>query len=96
MPLWLNRLRSKKLMDAVMPYNDFPILLETWRSCLNDDFDLYNLSGMADSITSYLVGVQERLKQAELDKAAAHAMAVMGISGEMAAKNAPGDRKSVV
>lgn len=42
-PLWLNRLRSKKLMDAIARYPDFPILLETWRECFQDAFDLENL-----------------------------------------------------
>lgn len=50
MPLWLNRVRSKKLMEAVMQFPDFPILLETWRTCLNDDFDLENLKRMLDEI----------------------------------------------
>ena len=43
LPLWLNRLRSKKLMDGVLGYPDFPILLETWRTCLQDEFDLSSL-----------------------------------------------------
>ena len=30
-------------MDAVLTYPDFPILLETWRTCLQDEFDLENL-----------------------------------------------------
>lgn len=40
MPLWLNRLRSKKLIEAVSNYDDFPVLLETWRECLNHDFEI--------------------------------------------------------
>ena len=40
MPLWLNRLRSKKLLEAVSQYDDFPIVLETWRTCLQDEFDV--------------------------------------------------------
>ncbi|RJR43177.1 MAG: DEAD/DEAH box helicase [Desulfobacteraceae bacterium] len=40
MPLWLSRLRSQKLLDSVLPYEDFPILLEAWRTCLRDEFDL--------------------------------------------------------
>jgi ATP-dependent Lhr-like helicase len=40
MPLWLNRLRSQRLLDAVLKYEDFPILLESWRTCLRDEFDL--------------------------------------------------------
>ena len=43
LPLWVSRLRSQKLLQAVEKYPDFPILLETWRSCLNDGFDLPHL-----------------------------------------------------
>ncbi len=52
MPLWMNRLRSKKLMEAVMDANDFPILLETWRTCLRDEFDLDNLKMLLDELSS--------------------------------------------
>jgi len=50
MPLWLNRLRSKKLLASVLRYRDFPILLETWRSCLQDEFDLENLKRLLEEI----------------------------------------------
>lgn len=43
MPLWMSRLRSQKLLDAVHRYDDFPILLEAWRTCLQDEFDLEGL-----------------------------------------------------
>ncbi len=43
MPLWMSRLRSQKLFNAVRQYDDFPILLETWRTCLQDEFDLASL-----------------------------------------------------
>ncbi|MDC7224851.1 MAG: DEAD/DEAH box helicase [Spirochaetales bacterium] len=49
-PLWLTRLRSKKLLQAVSRYEDFPILTETWRSCLKDDFDLISLTDRLDEI----------------------------------------------
>jgi ATP-dependent Lhr-like helicase len=39
-PLWVNRLRSKKILEAVRKYGDFPVVLETWKSCLSDGFDL--------------------------------------------------------
>ncbi|MEM7351559.1 MAG: DEAD/DEAH box helicase [Acidobacteriota bacterium] len=42
-PLWMHRQRSKKLLEAVSPYGDFPVLVETWRTCLQDEFDLDNL-----------------------------------------------------
>jgi ATP-dependent Lhr-like helicase len=43
MPLWLSRLRSHRLLEAVMRYEDFPIVLETWRTCIQDEFDLQGL-----------------------------------------------------
>ena len=49
-PLWMHRLRSKELMDAIARFDDFPILLETWRSCLNDEFDLETLRQKLDAI----------------------------------------------
>jgi ATP-dependent Lhr-like helicase len=64
LPLWLNRLRAKKLMDAVLPYPDFPILLETWRTCLQDEFDLENLKRLLDEIASGRIRVTEATTKA--------------------------------
>lgn len=43
-PLWLTRLKSKKLFSAVKKYEDFPITVETWRTCLRDEFDIPSLA----------------------------------------------------
>ena len=40
MPLWMTRMHAKKLMTTVKEYADFPVLLETYRTCLVDEFDL--------------------------------------------------------
>ncbi len=58
-PLWLTRLRSKKLLQAVSRYEDFPILTETWRSCLRDDFDLQSLVLVLDEIREGKIKVSE-------------------------------------
>jgi ATP-dependent Lhr-like helicase len=42
-PLWLQRLRAADLLQAIKKYPDFPILVETYRSCLQDIFDLNGL-----------------------------------------------------
>jgi len=42
-PLWLNRQRAKKMLASVSRYEDFPILVETWRTCIQDEFDLESL-----------------------------------------------------
>ncbi len=51
-PLWLTRMRAAKLMQAVARYDDFPILLETWRTCLEDEFDLRALCRLLGEIES--------------------------------------------
>ena len=50
MPLWLSRQKSKKLLDSVLDYGDFPILVETWRTCLRDEFDLPHLKQKVQAV----------------------------------------------
>jgi ATP-dependent Lhr-like helicase len=49
-PLWLQRLRANDLLQAVKGHQDFPVLVETYRSCLQDVFDLSALSNVIDRI----------------------------------------------
>ena len=44
-PLWQQRQRSKNLLSVARRYPDFPVLLETYRECVSDLFDL---SGLVD------------------------------------------------
>ncbi len=52
MPLWLSRLRSQRLLESVLQYEDFPILLEAWRTCLNDELDLEGLTTVLSELES--------------------------------------------
>jgi ATP-dependent Lhr-like helicase len=52
MPLWLSRLQSQKLLEAVLPLEDFPVLLETWRTCLGEEFDLESLKRLLAELES--------------------------------------------
>lgn len=61
LPLWLNRLRSKKLLDAISQYEDFPILLETWRECLNTIFEMETLTTLLEELLSGEVRVSETI-----------------------------------
>ena len=56
-PLWVTRLRAKRLFDAVSGYPDFPITAETWRSCLVDLFDMDGLSELLEGIASSRIGL---------------------------------------
>jgi ATP-dependent Lhr-like helicase len=39
-PLWVSRQNARKLLEAVSRFDDFPLVLETWRTCLADEFEL--------------------------------------------------------
>lgn len=64
MPLWLIRLRAKELLEAVRSYPDFPILLETWRTCLEDEFDLTNLKMVIEEVRDSRIRVTETVTRA--------------------------------
>jgi ATP-dependent Lhr-like helicase len=49
-PLWLNRQRAKELLEAVSPAGDFPLVVEAWRSCLQDEFELAALAERLDEV----------------------------------------------
>ncbi len=49
-PLWLQRMQSKDFLAALQSTPDFPVVLETYRECLEDYFDLPNLKRIADKI----------------------------------------------
>lgn len=58
-PLWLHRLRAKELLDATSKFEDFPVLLETWRECLQDQFNLDTLRMLLDEIQSGKIAISE-------------------------------------
>ncbi|HUK14677.1 MAG TPA: DEAD/DEAH box helicase, partial [Thermoanaerobaculaceae bacterium] len=58
-PLWLSRQRAKELLDAVRVFDDFPIVLEAWRTCLQDEFDLDNLRRVLDELEQGRIAVRE-------------------------------------
>jgi len=58
-PLWLNRERAKKLLDRVARYEDFPVLVETWRDCLQDAFELEPLERLLEELARGEIGIGE-------------------------------------
>lgn len=58
-PLWQQRLRAKNLLANVTKYPSFPIVLETYRHCLKDVFDLPALQSVLRSIASREVRVTD-------------------------------------
>ena len=58
-PLWLTRQRAKSLFAAVSRFDDFPLLVEAWRTCLRDEFDLDHLAVVLDELRSGAIRVSE-------------------------------------
>ena len=50
LPLWVSRMQAKKLMSGVHQLPDFPLMLEAWRSCLEDEFDMPALMHRLESL----------------------------------------------
>ncbi|MBA2689085.1 MAG: DEAD/DEAH box helicase [Gemmatimonadaceae bacterium] len=50
MPLWLQRLKSLDLLQAVRQFPSFPMLVETYREVLQDAFDMEGLKQVLTSI----------------------------------------------
>jgi len=57
-PLWLQRRRSADLLTVASRYPDFPIVLETYRECLRDVFDLQGLVGVLREVQSRAIQVR--------------------------------------
>lgn len=52
MPFWRLRADAAQLWEKASRVPDFPVVLEAWRTCLEDDFDLPALRGMLRELAS--------------------------------------------
>ena len=51
-PLWIQRLRCAEAAEAVLTKPDHPVVLETYRECMNDIFDIGSLYHFIESISA--------------------------------------------
>ena len=51
-PLWQQRLKAQSLLEVARRYGSFPIVLETYRECLQDVFDLPALRGILHGLAT--------------------------------------------
>ena len=59
-PLWLQRLRAKDLLQVIRKFPDFPIVVETYRECLDDDLDLPRLRLFLTNLSNGTIRVVTR------------------------------------
>ncbi|HEX4131955.1 MAG TPA: DEAD/DEAH box helicase [Pirellulales bacterium] len=57
--LWMQRRRSADLLAVASRYAQFPILLETYRECLRDVFDLKGLKSVLEEIERRTIRVRQ-------------------------------------
>ncbi|RIL06815.1 MAG: DEAD/DEAH box helicase [Proteobacteria bacterium] len=58
-PLWVQRLKSQNLLSVARQFPSFPIILETYRTCLQDVFDLPGLQDLLRRVRAREVRVDE-------------------------------------
>jgi ATP-dependent Lhr-like helicase len=51
-PLWVTRLKAKRLFAKIKDAEDFPITAETWRSVLEGRYDLPGVSALCEGLAS--------------------------------------------
>lgn len=59
-PLWMTRLRAKRLYESVRNFRDFPIVKETWRTCLRDILDLESSAALVKSVAAGAISIEHR------------------------------------
>ncbi len=58
-PLWTQRRKAAALLKVAARYPDFPIILETYRECLRDVFDVPGLRSLLADVRGRRVAVRE-------------------------------------
>lgn len=58
-PLWVQRLRSKNLLEVAQRHPAFPVLLETYRTCLRDIFDVPAVISVLRDVRSHAIDVTD-------------------------------------
>uniref|UniRef100_UPI001040FCEF DEAD/DEAH box helicase n=1 Tax=Candidatus Protofrankia californiensis TaxID=1839754 RepID=UPI001040FCEF len=84
-PLWQQRQRSAHLLEVAARFNDFPMVLETMRECLQDVFDVPALVGLMRDVAS------RNLRVVEVETTAASPFARSMLFGYVAAFMYAGD-----
>ena len=58
-PLWQQRLKAQGLLQVARRYPDFPVVLETFRECLQDVFDLPALRALLEALRQRRIDLVE-------------------------------------
>jgi ATP-dependent Lhr-like helicase len=58
-PLWQQRLKAQSLLQVARKYGSFPVILETYRECLQDVFDLPALRALLQAVQTRELDVVE-------------------------------------
>jgi ATP-dependent Lhr-like helicase len=58
-PLWQQRLKAQSLLEVARRYEDFPIVLETYRECLRDVLDLAGLQELLRGLATREIAMVE-------------------------------------
>jgi ATP-dependent helicase Lhr and Lhr-like helicase len=57
-PLWITRLRAKRLFERVRNFPDFPLIKESWKSMLGERFDLESASALCRGLAEGSISLE--------------------------------------
>ncbi|MEZ6061631.1 MAG: crosslink repair DNA glycosylase YcaQ family protein [Planctomycetaceae bacterium] len=77
-PLWLQRRKSGDLLKVAARYREFPILMETYRECLRDVFDVSGLVSLLRDVKSGTISVKSVRRQSPSPFASAALFSFVG------------------
>lgn len=58
-PLWIQRLRSAEMMDSALAKKDHPLVVETKRECLEDQWDIDGVEFVLNGIRAGTISIHE-------------------------------------
>ena len=96
-PLWQQRLKAQSLLQVARKYPAFPVILETYRECLQDVFDLPALKRLLHGLRTRqidVVDVETASASPVLDLAALRLRRDLHVRGRHAARRSGARRRS--
>jgi ATP-dependent Lhr-like helicase len=82
-PVWLQGLRASALLDACRDDPDFPLVVETFRECMNESLDVPNLRTALQGLASGEIAV--KMIEAKIPSPFTHALLLLGQYGDVGA-----------
>jgi ATP-dependent Lhr-like helicase len=80
-PVWLQNMRANELLEACKDDEKFPLIIETFRECLNESLDVPNLRKVLKGIDSGEIKI--KVQKTDIPSPFTHSLLLLGQYGDM-------------